>query len=82
MDQYRQYGTWAYIANQPIITGAKSFDRKAAKGFHKDRWNRDTIYNLFFEYLRNHADRIWFLEIINQLPDFQTTMGIGSVPAL
>jgi hypothetical protein len=70
IDQYRQGGAWAYLASQPIITGAKSFDRKAAKGFHKDRWNRDTIYNFFFEYLRTHSDKIWMLEIINQLPDF------------
>jgi hypothetical protein len=70
MDQYRAFGTWSYLANQPIIMGSKSFDRKAVKGFHKDRWNRDTIYNFFFEYLRNHCDKIWLLDIINQLPDF------------
>jgi len=46
---------------------------KAAKGFHKDKWNRDTIYNFFFEYLRNHSDKIWFLDIINQLPDFHVS---------
>jgi hypothetical protein len=73
MDQYRQFGTWTYIANQPVITGAKSFDKRAAKGFHKDKWNRDTIYNFFFEYLRNHCDKIWFLDIINQLPDFHVS---------
>jgi hypothetical protein len=73
MDQYRQFGTWSFLANQPLITGAKSFDRKAAKGFHKDKWNRDTIYNFFFEYLRNHCDKIWFLDIINQLPDFHVS---------
>jgi len=33
MDQYRQFGTWTYIANQPVITGAKSFDKKGGKGF-------------------------------------------------
>lgn len=68
--QYRNDSESAMLAKYPMILGQAGFDKKEQTGFHKDRWNTERIYKFFFEYLKNHMERVWIIDIINELPQF------------
>jgi hypothetical protein len=68
--RYKDDGDYDMLANQPMLFGLRRYDKKEIKGFHKDGHTVDTIYDTFFDDLRNMIENIWFEEILDDLPKF------------
>lgn len=67
---YKTDKDYDLLANQPFIFGARNYDKKEIKGYHKNGSNVDMIYNAFFQDLRENIENIWFDEILEDLPKF------------
>lgn len=68
--EYKNAGTLAMLAFQPVWIGAKGYKKNTTRGIYKDGQNTEKIYNAGFSYFREYMQNVDFPIILEQLRSF------------
>lgn len=68
--EYKNAGTLAMLAFQPVWIGSKGYKKNTMRGVYKDGNNTEKIYNAGFSYFRENMQNVDFPIILEQLRSF------------
>jgi len=69
-EKYRDMKVFDMLANRVMMLGIRYSDVRMKKGWYKNEKTGARANAFFIDYLRQHTDKIWFIEIIDECKSF------------
>ena len=69
-EKYRDMKVFDMLANRVMMLGIRYSDVRMKKGWYKNEKTGARANAFFLDYLKQHSDKIWFQEIIDELKSF------------